>query len=108
MNMAQVTLTINNQKYEISCDDGQENQLLQLAELVDQRVSKLVSVVGQVGDARLLVMSCLLLADEVLEKEANSTKNRSTSQIGEWDSKEIELLSDRIERIVKKLQQQYK
>ncbi len=63
--MAQVSVTINGRKYQIACDDGQEAHLSRLANYVDQRVSELIAAVGQVGDARLLVMASLLVADEL-------------------------------------------
>ena len=65
--MAQVALTLNGRAYQISCDDGQEDHLRDLAEYVDKRIQELVASVGQVGEARLLVMAGLLIADELSE-----------------------------------------
>jgi cell division protein ZapA len=65
--MAQIDVTINGRSYRIACDDGQEDHILQLAEYVDKRVAELVSAVGQAGEARLLVMASLLIADELSE-----------------------------------------
>lgn len=63
--MAQVSVTVNGRSYEISCDDGQEAHLFRLAEEIDRRVVSLVTSVGQVGDARLLLLASLLLADQI-------------------------------------------
>ncbi len=65
--MAQVALTVNGRAYQIACDDGQEDHLKDLAEYVDKRIQELVASVGQVGEARLLVMASLLIADELSE-----------------------------------------
>ena len=65
--MPQVDVHINGRRYQIACDEGQEEHLSQLAEYVDKRVQELVGAVGQVGDARLLVMTSLLVADELSE-----------------------------------------
>lgn len=65
--MAQVSLTINGRDYQIACDDGQEEHLRDLAEFVDKRLGELAGSVGQVGDARLLVMTSLLIADDLSE-----------------------------------------
>ncbi len=65
--MAQVTVTINQQHYPISCDSGQEEHLVDLAAEVNKRVDELRAAVGQVGEARLLVMASLLLVDELHE-----------------------------------------
>jgi cell division protein ZapA len=65
--MAQVSVRINGRHYQVACEDGQEAHLEKLAAYIDQRVSELVRDVGQVGDARLLVMSALLIADELAD-----------------------------------------
>jgi cell division protein ZapA len=63
--MAQITVTINGRGYQIACDDGQEEHLVKLAAYVDKRVNELTAAMGQIGDTRLLVMACLLIADEL-------------------------------------------
>lgn len=65
--MALITLSINGRTYEMTCDDGQEAHLTKLAEHIDERVQELAAAVGQVGEARLLVMASLLLADELYD-----------------------------------------
>ncbi len=65
--MAQITLKINDRSYEMTCDDGQEEHLRKLAEHVDERMQELASSVGQVGEARLLIMASLLITDELYD-----------------------------------------
>ena len=65
--MAQVNLKINGRDYLVACEDGEENQLTFLAEYIDHQVENLVKSVGQVGEARLLLMASLMLADELAE-----------------------------------------
>lgn len=65
--MSQITVKINNRSYQVACKDGQEEHVAKLAGYIDQKVGELVGSVGQVGDARLLVMSSLLIADEMAE-----------------------------------------
>ena len=62
--MAQVTLSVNGQTYALACRDGDEENIATLAALVDERARDLASRLGQVGEARLLLMVALLLADE--------------------------------------------
>lgn len=69
--MAQLDVAINGRNYRVACDDGQEDHLRQLAEYVDQRVMELVESVGQIGEARLVVMASLLIADELSESFAS-------------------------------------
>lgn len=81
--MAQVDVTINGRSYQIACDDGQEDHLVQLGEYVDKRLRELVAAVGQVGDSRLLVMVSLLIADELAETYADL--KRTAGQSGETE-----------------------
>lgn len=68
--MSQISITINGRDYSIVCDDGQEEHLTRLAEYLDTRVGELVDSVGQIGDARLLLMVGLLIADELSDAYA--------------------------------------
>ncbi len=65
--MAQISLTINDRNYDVTCDDGQEGHLRKLAEHLDERVRELAATIGQVGEGRLLVMASLVVADELFE-----------------------------------------
>jgi cell division protein ZapA len=65
--MTQVTVTINGRQFRMACEDGEEAHLTQLAEDLDQRISRLRLRFGEIGDTRLTVMAALTLADEVAE-----------------------------------------
>lgn len=60
-----VTIRINGQPYQLGCDKGQEAEIESYGQMVDEMVSSLASSVGQIGDARLLVMASILLAEKV-------------------------------------------
>lgn len=68
--MAQVSIRINGRSYEVNCENGQEQHVQRLANSLANAVNDLVKQVGQVGDARLLVMAGLVMADEMLEQKA--------------------------------------
>ncbi len=65
--MAQVTVTINERIYKMACDDGEEKQLLGLAEYLNKHVENMQINFGQVGDTRLLVMAGVTVVDELQE-----------------------------------------
>ena len=106
--MAQVDVTINDRSYRIACDDGQDGHLTELADYVDSRVQELVSAVGQVGDARLLVMASLLIADELSETltalHGKDTPQEDNSPTMEHVAQTMEKLAERIERIAARLE----
>ncbi len=110
--MGQVSVTVNGRQYEVGCDDGQEDHLRQLADYVDNRMSEMVGAVGQIGEARLLLMASLLLADELSEARAKLDLVRTAPVEGAdaaADSArdvlgtEIEALANRIEVIAARL-----
>ena len=63
--MAQVTIRINGYAYTVGCEDGQETHLEQMAADIEQRISSIKAIGGQSGEARLLMLAALLLADEL-------------------------------------------
>jgi len=63
--MSQVSVTVNGHPYKIACEDGQEPRIRRLAQYVDARVGEFVRDVGQVGEARLLLLAALVIADEL-------------------------------------------
>ena len=69
--MAQVDVSVNGQSYRIACEDGQEDRLVDLAAMVDEKVIGLVNQIGKVGSNRLLVMAALIIGSST---QTNSGK----------------------------------
>ncbi len=65
--MPQVTVTINGRQFRMGCEEGEEEHLEQLAEDLDNRISRLRTRFGEIGDTRLTVMAALTLSDELAE-----------------------------------------
>ena len=65
--MAHVSVTINGHQYRMACEDGQENHLVRLAKGLDDRIVELRGKFGQIGDARLIVMAAITVADDLAE-----------------------------------------
>jgi cell division protein ZapA len=63
--VAQVTIRINGYAYTVGCDDGQEQHLIRMASSVEERIDSIKALGGQSGEARLLVLAALLMADEL-------------------------------------------
>jgi cell division protein ZapA len=63
--MAQVTIRINGYAYTVGCEDGQESHLEKMAADIEQRITSIKAIGGQSGEARLLMLAALLLADEL-------------------------------------------
>ncbi len=65
--MAQVTIRINGYAYTVGCEDGQEAHLETMAAEIEQRITSIKAIGGQSGEARLLMLAALLLADELFD-----------------------------------------
>jgi len=65
--MAQVTLRINGYAYTVGCQDGEEQHLQAMAGEVERRIESVKAAAGQSGEARMLVMASLLMADDLYE-----------------------------------------
>ena len=105
--MAQVDLLVNGQSYRIACEDGQEDRLIDLAAMVDEKVAELVNQIGQVGSNRLLVMAALVIADELVDLK-NET---GSSQVSDDSAKQENIvlvlreITKRIENIADQVDQ---
>jgi cell division protein ZapA len=75
--MAQVSLTVNGRPFAVTCDDGQEARIRRLGEYVDAKVAEFVRSVGQVGEARLLLLAALVITDELAEATEALRQHRS-------------------------------
>src|SRR5215470_1893420 len=98
--MGQVSVPVNGRSYTITCDDGQETRIRRLAQYVDAKVGEFVGRVGQVGEARLLLLAALVIADELsdandaLERERNRDDVAASSQYE--TSKPVEAIATRV------------
>ena len=77
MNQSIVTIRLNGQPYQMGCESGSEERIKLLAKNVDSIVQELKGSHGQIGEARLLAMVSLIIADklEILKNEKSSELN---------------------------------
>ncbi|HUN40358.1 MAG TPA: cell division protein ZapA [Acetobacteraceae bacterium] len=98
--MAQVTLRINGYAYTIGCRDGEEQHLVAMSREVEQRIDTIKSSAGQSGEARMLVMASLLMADELHELR----QRLSAAQSGSVSNGEARL-GRRLSRMAKRAEE---
>ena len=70
--MAKADIIVNNHRYSVACADGQEARLQVLAGELDQRVRRIALAVGDIGEARLLLIAGLALLDELSDAQAGA------------------------------------
>ncbi len=67
--MGQVTVEIGGRTYPLSCRDGDEPHLAALAAGIATKADRLTGQLGQMSEARLLLMAALMIADELHEAQ---------------------------------------
>src|SRR5262245_52352428 len=72
--MSQVNVSINGRQYRMACEDGQEDHLRSLAKALEERIGTLRGQFGEIGDARLMVMAAMTVADDAMEAEKKVRK----------------------------------
>ncbi len=111
--MPQVNVRINGYSYTVGCEDGQEQHLVAMAREVENRIESIKALGGQSGEARLLVLAALLMADELhdLRLEADTLQaaaNRPAKAKANGDAaaKRMARLAARAEQIAGELELQ--
>jgi cell division protein ZapA len=65
-----VTLEINGRPYVVGCEDGGEPHVRTLAARIDEQIRQIAPEAGAPGEARLILMAALMIADQLNEAEA--------------------------------------
>ncbi len=68
--MAKADIVVNNRRYSVACAPGQEARLTTLGARLDKQVRQIADAVGDIGEARLLLVAALSLMDELDAKPA--------------------------------------
>ncbi|MGF1562856.1 MAG: cell division protein ZapA [Geminicoccaceae bacterium] len=108
--MPTIEVTIHGRPYILQCDEGQETRLKGLAAYVDRRLSDLEKTEGSIGDTRLLIMTSLLIADELSDaydeiKRLRNGGAPTERDAGDTDASEIvDHVTQRIEALAARLE----
>tara|TARA_B100001123_G_C14886979_1_gene858283 strand:+ start:52 stop:498 length:447 start_codon:yes stop_codon:yes gene_type:complete len=102
--MANVNIKFNGKEYLLSCDDGQENNLRELALNLNKRFNELKSSLGNIGESKLLLISSIKIIDdyqdllkkidkkkEEFNQLSEKFKELKSLVIGYKDDKELEI-----------------
>ena len=110
--MANINVKFNNKDYLLSCDDGQEDSLKELAGHLDKKYSELKASLGNIGENKLLLITSIKIIDDYFdlfkkvksnkdefEKLSTKFKELKTLAINYKDEKEVEIekLKDEID-----------
>jgi cell division protein ZapA len=109
--MPTVEILVNGRRHEVSCGEGEEARVRQLASYVDRRINDLARGQSQIGDARLLLMASLVVADELsdafdeikrlrttLESQGGSDAEHEAAAVLDQVAQRIEAIAGQLER----------
>ena len=65
--MANVNIKFNNKDYLLSCDDGQEENLKELANHLDLKYNGLKNNLGNIGENKLLLITAIKMVDDYFD-----------------------------------------
>ena len=104
--MANVNIKFNAKDYLLSCDDGQEENLKELANHLNKKFDELKSNLGNIGENKLLLITSIKVIDEYqdLVKKIESKKkefNNLSEKFKELKSLVINYKKDKDEEIDK-------
>jgi cell division protein ZapA len=75
--MGELVVKVNGREFPLSCADGQESRIRRLAQYVDAKIAEFTKTVGQVGEARLILLAALVIADELSDANEALRQERS-------------------------------
>ena len=104
--MGQVVVTVNGRAFPIACADGEEARTRRLAQYLDSKVADFVQAHGQVGEARLILLAALVIADELSEASEAFQTERSRPRLDETGTAvaTIRAIAQRIDAIAARLE----
>jgi cell division protein ZapA len=105
--MGNVVVDIGGRSYPLSCRDGDEGHLTELAAGIARKADSLTQSLGPMSEARLLLMAALMVADELHEARTDKSLPRA-SALAENDpdvASRLSALLLRAERLAESLEE---
>jgi cell division protein ZapA len=111
--MGQVVVKVNGREFPLSCADGQEPRIRRLAQYVDAKVNEFTKAIGQVGEARLLLLAAIVISDELSDaneavlQERNRNRAAAPASPGEGEqaaASGLRGVAERVEAIATRLE----
>ena len=102
--MGQVVVEIGGRSYPLSCRDGDETHLTNLAAGIAEKAEGLTRSLGSMSEARLLLMSALMIADELHDARNGQLSPSSPAPTDAVPSQRLVELLARAERLVGKIE----
>jgi cell division protein ZapA len=97
--MGQALLNITGRTYRISCRDGDEDRIARLGNEIANRAERITASLGSVPEGQLLVMTALMLADELADARAGTGLSNGAPSLAAAPMVDITRLTRVVERL---------
>ena len=78
--MGRLVIKVNDRDFALVCADGQEPRLRRLAQYVDAKLGEFAKELGQIGEARLILLAALAITDELSDANDALEQGRSRAR----------------------------
>jgi cell division protein ZapA len=96
--MPEVNVEINDRRYRMACEEGQEEHLLGLAARFNKAIDQFKDGFGEIGDNRLIVMAGIAVMDELAEAERRIAALRQDVETLTQAGQELTAEAEELER----------
>ena len=118
--MANVNIKFNGKDFLLSCDNGQEEHLEELAVHLNEKFDSLKSSLGNIGENKLLLITSITIMDEYFETKKKIEQNKEelnklTAKFKELKSlvyeykevkeKEVNFLNEQLDKLKTEIEQ---
>jgi cell division protein ZapA len=101
--MGMLDIQINGRRHQVQCGDGEEPRLRRLAAYIDGCAGKLAQQHGQLSDAKVLLLTSLLVADEL--SDAYEEIKRLKAQLSDQGKRAEKEAAQALDRVATRLEQ---
>lgn len=78
--MSKLAITLYNREYFVNCKDGEEEQLKDIVRFVEGKMHQVSHRAGNTTELRLLMLTCLQIADELLDLRKAAAEKASQDE----------------------------
>ncbi len=75
-----LAVTLHGREYVVACDAGEEKKLAEIVKLVDTKLNDIAGRSANATETRLFMLTCLLLADELIETRKAAKEVRKSDE----------------------------
>ena len=110
--MPKIKLNIGGRPYAIACNDGDESRISLLAANLDARVEEIAKNLGQASENMVLVVTALMMEDEIRSLKSNTTapislnedENAIKERINRCIAEALEPFTEKLEALANSLE----